>query len=129
MWWGVWSDVEPAVCIDSVDALDRFIDHVEARSQFPTAISVEAHAYQADLLVGHGDSFIHLTPDDPDRHRYFVTVGDPRDGGLDYWLHSLHHTWIESRHLISKEMAREAYREFVLSGTRTDRVNWEEYRA
>lgn len=126
---GVWSETEPSVGIESADDLDRFIDHAEATCERPTAISVEAHGYRADLLVGHDLSFVHLTPDDPDRQPYHVTVGGPGGSGVDFWLHSWHHTWFEARHQVPKQLAREAFREFVLSGTLSEVVGWEQYTA
>jgi hypothetical protein len=125
----MWSETEPSVDIQSVDDLDRFIDHAEARCERPTAISVEAHGYRADLLVRHDLSFVHLTPDDPDRQPYHVTVGEAGVGGVDFWLHGWHHTEFEARHLVPKHLAREAFREFVRSGTLSPVVGWEQYNA
>jgi hypothetical protein len=126
---GVWSETEPAVEIESVDDLNRFIDHADAVCQRPAAISVEAHGYRVDLLVGHEQSFVHLTPDDPDHQPYHVTVGGAAEGGLDFWLHSWHHTWVEARHLVPKQLAREAFCEFVRSHTLSPVVQWEQYTA
>lgn len=126
---GVWSETEPSVDIASADDLDRFIDQAESVCERPTAISVEAHGYRADLLVGHDRSFVHLTPDDPARQPYHVTVGEDTEGGVDFWLHGWHHTWFEARHLVPKELAREAFREFVRSGTLSAVVRWEPYSA
>jgi Immunity protein Imm1 len=126
---GVWSEVEPSVEIESADDLNRFIDHAEAMCQCPTAISVEAHGYRADLLVGHDQSFVHLTPEDSDLHSYQVTVGGSGEGRLDCWLHSWHHSEIEARHLIPKQLAREAFCEFVQSGKLSASVQWEQYAA
>jgi hypothetical protein len=126
---GVWSETEPSVEIASVADLDRFIDHAETMCERPTAISVEAHGYRADLLVGHDLSFVHLTPDDPDLKPYHVTVGGAGEGGVEFWLHSWHHTWFEARHLVPKQVAREAYREFVRSGKLSPVARWEQYTA
>jgi len=126
---GVWLEVEPSVEIESADDLNRFIDHVEAVCQYPTAISVEAHGYRADLLVGYDQSFVHLLPEEPDLHPYHVTVGGTGEGDLDYWLHSWHHSGIEARHLIPKQLAREAFCEFVQSGKLSAAVQWEQYSA
>jgi hypothetical protein len=126
---GVWLETEPTVGIASVDDLDRFIDHAEARCERPTAISVEAHGYRADLLVGHDRSFVHLIPDDPDRRPYHVTVGEAVGSGVDFWLHGWHHTEFEARHLVPKQLAREAFREFVRSGMLSSVVRWEQYTA
>jgi hypothetical protein len=129
MFSGVWSETEPSVNIESVDDLDRFIDQAETMCERPSAISVEAHGYRADILVGHEKSFVHLTPDDPDRQPYHVTVGGESEGGLDFWLHSWHHTWVEARHLVPKQVAREAFREFFRSGRLSPVVEWEQYTA
>jgi hypothetical protein len=126
---GVWSEDEPSTGIESADDLNRFIDHAEAVCRRPAAISVEAHGYRADLLVGHDQSFVHLTPEDPNLHSYHVTVGCTVEGGLDFWLHSWHHTWIDARHLIPKQLAREAFFEFVQSGKLSVAVQWEQYSA
>ena len=126
---GVWSETEPSVDIESVDDLDCFIDYAEAKSERPTAISFEAHGYRADLLVGHEKSFVHLSPDDPDQRPYFITVSGAVEDGLDFWLHSWHHTWMDGRHLVSKALAREAFREFFQTGELTSVVGWEQYTA
>ncbi len=76
---GKWSENEPSFNIESVDDLDRY-DFVEAKSEVPTAISIEIHGYRVDLLVGHETSFVHMTPDDPARP-YRVTVGGPTERG------------------------------------------------
>ncbi|MBW3542623.1 MAG: hypothetical protein KY476_20360 [Planctomycetes bacterium] len=115
--------------IASVDDLNRFIDHAEAKCERPAAISVEAHGYRADLLIGHDKSFVHLTPEAPEHQPYHVTVGGVGEGGLNYWLHSWHHSWIECRHLIPKHLAREAFCEFFRSGELTPLVQWEQYTA
>lgn len=126
---GVWSEGEPSVEIESIDDLERFIDHAAAASERPTAISVEVHQYRADLLVGHPYSFVHLTPDDPDAKPYFVTVGRTGERGVDFWLHAWHHTWFDGRHLVPPQVAREAFREFFRSGRLSAAVDWEEYSA
>ena len=126
---GVWSETEPSVDIASADDLERFIDHAGSVCQRPTAISVEAHKYRADLLVGHDQSFVHLTPDDPDRQPYHVTVGELDAGTVEFWLHSWHHTCFDARHLVPKQLAREAFREFIQSGTLSSAVSWEQYSA
>jgi hypothetical protein len=123
---GTWSETEPSVDIASVDDLDRFIDFAEAHAEMPIAISVDVHGYRVDLLVGHEKSFVHMTPDDLDQP-YHVTIGGPLEGGVDFWLHSLHHTWFKGRHLISKAAAREAYRLFFQTGQLSPAVGWEQY--
>ena len=123
---GVWSETESAVHISSVADLDRFVDFAEAKAERPSAISVEIHGYRVDLLVGHEKSFVHMTPEDS-AHPYHVTTGGPREGGLDFWLYSWHHTWVEGRHLVPKMLAREAFREFFLTGRLSSAVEWEEY--
>ncbi len=129
MAWGIWSEFEPAVELRSVEDLDRFIDDVEAKCTFPVALTVEVHDYRADLLVGHEMSFVHLSPEDPDKQRYFVTIGNETGELVDLWLHSLHHTQFESRHLIPKRQAREALREFFQTGRLLPTVLWEKYDA
>jgi hypothetical protein len=126
---GIWSEVESLVEIESVDDFDRFIDRTSAASARPTAISVKAHGYRADLLVGHRFSFVHLTPDDPEANSYFVTVGRTGERGVDFWLHSSHHTWFDGRHLVPTEHARAAFREFFQSGRLSSAVEWEQYSA
>jgi hypothetical protein len=126
---GRWSETEPSVAIESVDDLDRFLDFAEASSEHPTAVSVEVHGYGVDILVGHDTSFVHMTPEDPDQHPYYITVGKTSDGYLDFWLYSWHHTQIESRHLIPKALAREAFREFFQTGRLSTAVEWEQYEA
>jgi len=123
---GVWSITEPEVNIESIDDLDRFVNEAEARVERPTAVSVDVHGYQVDLLVGHDRSFVHLTPEDQDQP-YYVTIGGTEDGGVDFWLHAWHHTEFENRHLVPKEIAREAFREFFRSGTLSQAVEWEQY--
>jgi hypothetical protein len=122
-----WSETEPSVEIFSVEDLDRFVAMAEAHSERPTAISVEVHGYRADLLVGHDQSFVHLTPDDSDRHPYYVTVGSGGDCNVDFWLHGWHHTEFEGRHLVPKTLGREAFRDFFQSGKLSSAVEWEEY--
>src|SRR5262245_19525486 len=112
---GTWSETEPSVAINSVDDLDRFVDFAESQTEIPIAISIDLHGYQVELLVGHEKSFVHMTPDDSNQP-YHVTIGGPTDGGVDFWLHSLHHTWFENRHLVAKALAREAFREFFNTG-------------
>lgn len=126
---GVWSEFEPSVEIQSVDDLDRFIDHAASASERPTAISVQIHQYRADLLVGCAHSFVHLTPDDPDANPYYVTVGHTGERGVDFWLHGWHHTWFDGRHLVPADRAREAFRVFFQSGRLSAAVDWEEYSA
>jgi hypothetical protein len=125
---GVWSETEPSVEIRTTDELDRFIEWAEARTSRPTAISVNAHGYRVDLLVGHDTSFVHLTPDDPCKPHY-VSTGAPAKGGVDFWLHSWHHTWFEGCHLVPKAYAREAFREFFQFGTLAPVIEWEQYTA
>ena len=123
---GTWSDVEPSVVIDSIDELERFVDFAESKAAVPTAISVEVHGYQVDLLVGHEQSFVHMTPNDL-AHPYHVTLGEESEGGVDFWLHSSHHTWFENRHLVAKPLAREAFRIFFETGCLSPFVKWEDY--
>jgi hypothetical protein len=123
---GTWSEDEPPVDIASVDDLERFIDFAEKIAEMPTAISVKVHGYRVDLLAGHNLSFVHLTPDDHDKP-YYVTVGGPAKEGVDFWLHSWHHTWFENRHLVPKALAREAFRVFFETGHFSPVVKWEQY--
>jgi hypothetical protein len=125
---GIWSETEPAVEIASVAELDRFVDQAAARAEFPVAVSVEVHGYRVDLLVGHEKSFVHLTPDEPGQP-YYVTAGGQAEGGVDFWLHSRHHTWFEGRHLVQQGLARAAFREFFEAGTLSVQVGWEQYYA
>jgi hypothetical protein len=126
---GVWSEIEPSAAIETVDDLDRFVEFADANSERPTAISIEVHGYRVDLLVGHDESFLHLAPEDPDRCPYYVTVGGTAEGVVDFWLHAWHHTQFESRHLIPKTLAREAFREFFRTGKLSSAVEWEQYTA
>jgi immunity protein Imm1 of predicted polymorphic toxin system len=126
---GVWSDSEPAVEIDSVADLERFIDEAEARCGRPVAVSVDAHGYTADLLVGHEMSFVHLRPSGEPPRRYFVTVGGIEEGMVEFWLQTNHHTEFEARHLVPKVEAREVFIAFFQTGARSSRVQWEEYSA
>jgi hypothetical protein len=126
---GIWSELEPHVAIESLQDLERFIDHATAVAECPTAVSVEAHGSRADLLIGHHLSFVHITPHDPDANPYHVTVGHADERGVDFWLHGCHHTWFDGRHLVSPELAREALREFFRSGGLSNAVEWEEYSA
>ena len=71
-------------------------------------------------------SFLHLTPEDP-THPYHVTSGESAEGGIDFWLHSWHHTWIGNRHLVPKTLAREAFRVFFETGQLSPVVEWEDY--
>lgn len=129
MTYGTWSETEPSVKIETIDDLDRFVEYAEAQAEFPIAVSIEAHGYHADLLVGHDKGFVHLSPLDPVQP-YFVTVGGPSDdSGVDFWLHSWHHTEFEGRHLVDKTLAREAFREFFRSGKLSSVVEWEQYTA
>ena len=125
---GKYSETEPAVEINSLDELDRFVDGFEAGCQFPVAISVEVHGYRVDLLVGHRLSFVHLTPEDFERP-YFVTIGDGSEPAVDFWLLSQHHTWFEGRHLVPKPIARQAFREYFEAGRLSSQARWEEYHA
>jgi hypothetical protein len=126
--YGIWSCEHPSVEIESTADLDRFIDNADFGAGFPVAISIEAHGYRADLLVAHSLSFVHLTPDDLS-NPYYVTVGGPEEGGVDFWLQSCHHTWFPASYLVAKASAREAFREFVQTGTLSPIVKWEEYYA
>jgi hypothetical protein len=123
---GTWSETEPSIAIDSVEELDRFVDFAESKTQRPTAVSVDVHGYRVDLLVGHEKSFVHMTPDDRSQP-YHVTIGGLSEDGIDFWLHSWHHTWFENRHLIAKPLAREAFREFFQTGRLSPAVEWEDY--
>lgn len=125
---GIWSDTEPSIEIATVDDLDRFVDSAESKAERPTAISVGIHSYRVDLLVGYNRSFVHMTPDDLSQP-YHVTVGGSAEGGVDFWLHSWHHTWFEDRHLVPKALAREAFREFFRTGQLSSVVAWEQYYA
>lgn len=123
-----WSDSEPPRQIEKAEDLDRIIDECEGRCEFPIAISLDAHGYRADLLVGHAQSFVHLTPH-ADGEPYFVTVGEPIAGLVDFWLHVNHHTQFEARHLVAKAAARAAFVEFFRTGKRSSAVRWERYEA
>jgi hypothetical protein len=129
MTYGTWSETEPSVRVETIDDLDRFVDFAEGKVERPTVITVDVHGYRADILVGHDKSFVHLSPEEPNRP-YFVTIGGSSDdGGVDFWLHSWHHTEIESRHLVEKTLAREAFREFFRLGKLSSVVEWEQYTA
>jgi hypothetical protein len=128
MTYGTWSETEPSVRIDTVDDLYRFVDFVEAKVERPTAVSIAAHGYCVDLLVGYVKSFVHLSPDDPDQP-YFVTVGNSSDDSVEFWLHSWHHTEVEGRHLVEKALAHAAFREFFRSGELSPAIEWEQYTA
>jgi len=91
---GIWSGTEPFVEIATVDDLDRFVDFAGSKAEMPTAISVDVHGYRVDLLVGHKRSFVHMTPDDRSQP-YHVTIGGSAEGGVDFWLHSWHHMWLD----------------------------------
>ena len=123
---GKWSENEPCFIIDSLDDLDRFVDFAESKAEVPTAISIDVHGYSVDLLVGHEMSFVHMTPEDLAKP-YHVTVGGQAEGGVDFWLHSSHHTWFENRHLVAKSLAREALRDFFKTGRLSPVVEWEDY--
>lgn len=124
----IWSDRERDVDVETVADLESFIDENEARARFPVAISVMAHGYRADLLVGHAQSFVHLSPD-AEGDRYFVTVGESAGGSVDFWFHTNHHTQFEARHLIDNAAARAAFVEFFATGRRSTTVRWERYAA
>ncbi len=121
---GTWSESEPSVTIDSIEDLDRFVDFSESRVEMPTAISVDAHGYRVDLLVGYERSFVHMTPDDLHQPNH-VTIGGPSEGVVDVWLHSWHHSQFENRHLVANALAREAFREFFRTGRLSAAVEWE----
>ena len=123
---GTWSVNEPSVAIDSIDDLERFVEFAESKAKRPTAISVEVHGYRVDLLIGHEQSFVHMTPDDL-AQPYHVTIGEKSEGGVDFWLHSSHHSWFENRHLVAKSLAREALRVFFETGGLSQSVKWEDY--
>lgn len=123
-----WSDAEPSRRIERADELERFIDECEDRSEFPVAISLDAHGYRADLLVGHERSFVHLAPE-TEGAPYFVTVGDPTEGVVDFWFQLNHHTQSEARHFVEKAAARAAFVEFFRTGERSSAVRWERYEA
>jgi hypothetical protein len=123
-----WSDSEPSQWIESAGDLERFIAASEARCKFPVAIELEVHGYRADLLVGHEQSFIHMTPL-AEGAPYFVTIGGPAGGYVEFWLCVNHHTEFETRHRIDKSLAREAFVEFYRTGTRSSLVQWERYEA
>ena len=125
---GTYSDAETPVDLQTVEDLDRFLDGCEARSAVPVAVSVHAHGHRADILVGHARSLVHLAPDEAGSP-YFITVGESTPGLIDVWLHGQHHTQFEVRHLVAKEPAREAMREFFEAGTRSSAVRWERYDA
>jgi hypothetical protein len=122
------SDDEPDVNVETVTDLERFIDDSEACCRLPVAVSVTAHGHRADLLVGHVKSFVHLSPEAVGEP-YYVTVGEPAEGHVDFWLHSNHHTQFESRHLVDKAAARAAFVEFFATGRRSASVLWESYDA
>ena len=123
---GKWSENEPSVVIDSIDDLDRFVDSAESKAKMPTAISIDVHRYRVHLLVGHEKSFVHMTPEDL-ADPYHITIGGQSEGGVDFWLHSSHHTWFENRHLVAKPLAREALRDFFKTGRLSAAVGWEDY--
>jgi hypothetical protein len=125
---GTWSETEPSIDIATADDLDRFVDFAEAKVEMPTAISVEVHSYRVELLVGHEQSFVHMTPEDLEKP-YHVTVGRATEGTVDFWLHAWHHTVFENRQLVPKPLAREALREFFKTGRLSPVVEWEQYYA
>ena len=123
---GTWSVTEPTVNIETVDDLDKFVEFADSKAKMPTAISVEIHGYRVDLWVGHDKSFVHMTPNELS-HPYHVTVGGTLTGGLEFWLHSTHHSWFENRYFVDKQLAREAFRFFYLTGHLSPTVEWEDY--
>jgi Immunity protein Imm1 len=124
----IYSDQEPPVEIETVADLDQFVEEAELRSTIPIAISLDVHGYRADFLVGHAQSFIHLTPDEYGQTNH-VTVGGPTEGTVEFWLQGSHHTEFEARHLVDKASARAAFREFFQSGRLSTTVQWEQYYA
>ena len=122
-----WSESVPPTEIRSGEQLDELLDQAAAgcRPGFPISVILQAHGFQAHLLLGLPESFVYL--DEVSPTRYFITVGDGYvDGGVEFHLLGQHHTEFERRHLIPAETARRVLREFFDTGRRSESVEWEE---
>ncbi len=103
--------------------LDRLT--VTSRPDFPISVRLQAHGFEADILLGLQESFVYLTEVSP--RRYYITVGKSYiDGVVGFHLLGQHHTEFERRHLIPLALARSVLRGFFDTGRRPTSVEWEE---
>lgn len=122
-----WSVSEPPVEVRTGEQLDQLLDRIVAKCQpdHPISVILQAHGYDAHILLGQSESFVYL--DEVAASRHFVTVGDSRaDGVIGFHLFGQHHTEFERRYLIPAVAARRVLREFLETGLRSTAVQWEE---
>lgn len=122
-----WTESEPPVEIRTGEQLDKLLDQLTAtaRPEFPISVRLQAHDFEADILLGLPESFVYLNEVSPTR--YYITVGDSHlDGVVSFHLLGQHHTEFERRHLIPAATARRVLREFFDTGRRPTSVEWEE---
>ncbi len=122
-----WAQNVPPAEIRSREQLDELLDQTaaECRPGFPISVILQAHGFQAHILLGLPESFVYL--DEVSPTRYFITVGDSHaDGGVEFYLLGQHHTEFERRHLIPAETARRVLREFFDTGRKPEIIEWEE---
>jgi hypothetical protein len=122
-----WSESKPLIDVQTSEQLDQLLDEITAtcNPDFPVSVILEAHGFQAHILLGLPESFIYLDEVSPTRH--FITVGGSYiDGFVGFHLFGQHHTEFERRHLIPTATARRVLREFFDTGQRPSYVEWEE---
>ena len=122
-----WSGNEPPAEIHTGEQLDQLLDQLTETCRPVRVFSVrlQAHGYEADILLGLPESFVYLN--EVRAFRYYITVGDARaDGVVGFHLLGQHHTEFERRHLIPIATARRVLREFFETGQRPTSVDWEE---
>lgn len=122
-----WSGDEPPAEIHTGEQLDHLLDELTEACRPVQVVSVrlQAHGYEADILLGLPESFVYLT--EVRAMRYYITVGDPHaEGVVSFHLLGQHHTEFYRRHLIPIATARRVLREFFETGQRPTSVDWEE---
>lgn len=121
------SETEQPAEILTAEQLEQLLDQISATCQpdHPISVRLQAHGFEADILLGLPESFVYL--DEVRPTRCFITVGDLYvDGVVGFYLFGQHHTEFERRHLIPTATARRVLREFFDTGLRSASVQWEE---
>jgi hypothetical protein len=121
-------DEKPAIHFSTIDELDKWLDNyaVVCSSNLPVIVTIYVNNFELGIGLGFQESFVHVE-DDSGNGPYFITVGENQsDDVATFFLHGHHHTEIPVRHLIPIVNARTAVRDFIISGKRTQIIQWEE---
>ena len=121
-----WTANEPPIEVRTGEQLDQLLDRIalSCKPDHPVSVILQAHGFDAHILLGLPESFVYL--DEVALSRHFITLGDARAAGVvGFHLLGKHHTEFERRHLIPAATARRVLREFLDTGGRSTAVEWE----